>query len=425
MDLSIFTVVHSINVCIQGDFNAVIDDSEVCGRAADTSASMANFHNCIRDTSLVQLPFTGCPYTWHNCSEGTRSLWKRLDRMIANVAWLDVWPSSSYISALPSTSDHSPLILTGMDSIAERAIFRFDNYFAQQPGFLDSVESTWKHRITRTAMYDVVCKLKNLKAVFRRQKKLTGDLTNNVKRAKIFLDKAQALFDKHKEDIYLNLVKCCSQNLLGGSSTHRILNLGFLRHELKHTITTTEASTLVAPVTHLETKKAFFDIEVDSALGPDGYTSAFFRTAWPVIGQSMVEAVGQFFKRRVLPLMIDYSQNAFVLGTSISDNILLAQELLAEYNQARLPARCLKVNPAKNQIILSRAVQQERQHILEYVGFQEGSLPVKYLGIPLTSSRLTLVDCRPLIDKTANNRGWSTTLLKAPRIAFLPDVVYK
>ncbi|KAL0286507.1 UNVERIFIED_CONTAM: hypothetical protein Sradi_7146000 [Sesamum radiatum] len=46
---------------ILGDFNAVIDDSEVCGRAADTSASMADFRNCIRDTGLVQLPFTGCP----------------------------------------------------------------------------------------------------------------------------------------------------------------------------------------------------------------------------------------------------------------------------------------------------------------------------------------------------------------------------
>ncbi|KAL0304925.1 UNVERIFIED_CONTAM: hypothetical protein Scaly_3003500 [Sesamum calycinum] len=191
---------------ILGDFNAVMDDSEVCGRAADTSASMADFRNCIRDTGLVQLPFTGCPYTWHNCSEGSRSLWKRLDRMLANVAWLDIWPSSSYISALPSTSDHSPLILTGMDRFAEHAIFRFDNYLALQPGFLDSVDSTWKHRISGTAMYDVVCKLKNLKAVFRRQKKLTGDLANNVKRAKIFLDKAQALFDKHKEDIFLHLL---------------------------------------------------------------------------------------------------------------------------------------------------------------------------------------------------------------------------
>ncbi|KAK4383832.1 hypothetical protein Sango_3115100 [Sesamum angolense] len=80
---------------VLGDFNAVIDESEVCGQAADTSASMVEFRNCLRDTGLVSLPFTGCPFTWHNCSEEPRSLWKRLDRMLVNEAWLDIWPSSS------------------------------------------------------------------------------------------------------------------------------------------------------------------------------------------------------------------------------------------------------------------------------------------------------------------------------------------
>ncbi|KAL0348162.1 UNVERIFIED_CONTAM: hypothetical protein Sangu_1044000 [Sesamum angustifolium] len=59
----------------------------------------------------------------------------------------------------------------------------------------------------------------------------------------------------------------------------------------------------------------------------------------------------------------------------------------------------LQVNPNKSQIILSRAGQQGKQQILYLLGFQEGFLPVKYLGVPLISSRLTMADCKPLIDK--------------------------
>ncbi|KAL0439708.1 UNVERIFIED_CONTAM: LINE-1 retrotransposable element O protein [Sesamum latifolium] len=49
--------------------------------------------------------------------------------------------------------------------------------------------------------------------------------------------------------------------------------------------------------------------------------------------------------RGILDKLISPSQNAFVLGRSIGDNILLAQELFSGYNQRYLPPRCaLKVD---------------------------------------------------------------------------------
>ncbi|KAL0292602.1 UNVERIFIED_CONTAM: hypothetical protein Sangu_3252600, partial [Sesamum angustifolium] len=475
---------------VLGDFNAVMDDSEVYGRAADTSASMTEFRICIRDSGLVQLPFTGCPFTWHNCSDGPRSLWKRLDRMLANTNWMDAWPSSSYISALPSTSDHSPLILTGMNRGEEHVVFRFDNYLAHLPDFLNSVEEIWKHRIAGTAMYETVCKLKLLKPVFRQQKRLKGNLTDNVRQAKTFLDKAQALFTTYKEDIFLDLVKSCRrvysvavkleismlqqraklrwlkhgdqsskiffrkinttrvkqrifqitkvdgelltaqhdvnqefisyfQNLLGGPRLHRRIDLEFLRHELKHTITTAEASLLVTPVTLSEVKEAFFAIDVESAPGPDGYTSAFFRNAWPVIGQAMFQAIGEFFRTGKMLKQINTTL------ISLIPKVSLPRFRINEAADFQYHWKWLKVNPAKSQIIFSRAVQQERQQILDYLGFQEGSLPVKYLGIPLTSSRLTIADCRPLIDKVdARLAGWNNQILSyAGRLQLIKSVL--
>ncbi|KAL2231003.1 UNVERIFIED_CONTAM: hypothetical protein Sindi_1694700 [Sesamum indicum] len=37
--------------------------------------------------------------------------------------------------------------------------------------------------------------------------------------------------------------------------------------------------------------------------------------------------------------------------------------------------------------------------MLTTLGFQEGVLPIRYLGLPLLSSRLTIADCRPLLVK--------------------------
>ncbi|KAL0293943.1 UNVERIFIED_CONTAM: hypothetical protein Sradi_6911900 [Sesamum radiatum] len=155
------------------------------------------------------------------------------------------------------------------------------------------------------------------------------------------------------------------QNLLGGSTTHRLLDLEFLRPALKHTITTAEASLLVAPVTQSEVKEAFFDIDVESAPGPmvlprhsiGRHGQLLVRVClnlliidrYPVV--CLYKAITKIIVKRlqrVLPLLITYSQNAFVPGRNISDNILLAQELLAGYNQTRLPERCtLKVDIQK------------------------------------------------------------------------------
>ncbi|KAL0288054.1 UNVERIFIED_CONTAM: hypothetical protein Sradi_7109900 [Sesamum radiatum] len=117
--------------CVLGDFNAIVDPSESCGRVVEPTSAMAEFSDFITDAALVHLPFQGCPYTWHNCSEGIRSLWRRLDRVLVNEAWLLKWPRTSYLSALPSTSDHSPIVLRSDECRPIKGIFRFDNFLTK------------------------------------------------------------------------------------------------------------------------------------------------------------------------------------------------------------------------------------------------------------------------------------------------------
>ncbi|KAL0455526.1 UNVERIFIED_CONTAM: hypothetical protein Slati_0891800 [Sesamum latifolium] len=78
---------------VLGDFNAVVDHSEVYGHSGDIQTAMGDFRALLIDTGLISLPSQGAFLTWSNCSDGPRSLWKKLDRMLVNDSWLARWPT--------------------------------------------------------------------------------------------------------------------------------------------------------------------------------------------------------------------------------------------------------------------------------------------------------------------------------------------
>ena len=59
-------------------------------------------------------------------------------------------------------------------------------------------------------------------------------------------------------------------------------------------------------------------------------------------------------------------------------------------------------------------------------GFKLGSLPVRYLGVPLVTRRLLVRDCEPLVEKiTARIMCWSANLLSyARRLQLIKSVLF-
>ncbi|KAL2252967.1 UNVERIFIED_CONTAM: hypothetical protein Sindi_0091400 [Sesamum indicum] len=67
----------------------------------------------------------------------------------------------------------------------------------------------------------------------------------------------------------------------------------------------------------------------------------------------------------------------------------------------------LRLNVQKSQLIISRSAQGLREEMLAALEFQEGVLPLRHLGLPLLSSRLTIADCRSLLLKIDKGiAGW-------------------
>ncbi|XP_074314016.1 uncharacterized protein LOC141649221 [Silene latifolia] len=59
----------------------------------------------------------------------------------------------------------------------------------------------------------------------------------------------------------------------------------------------------------------------------------------------------------------------------------------------------LKVNAAKSEVVFNGVAANLKADIIHVSGFQEGTLPFKYLGIPIQPGRLLRRDCQILTDK--------------------------
>ena len=57
----------------------------------------------------------------------------------------------------------------------------------------------------------------------------------------------------------------------------------------------------------------------------------------------------------------------------------------------------LQVNKQKSAIFLAGVSDDVKNNILSTSGFSMGRFPMRYLGVPLISTRLTHGDCMPLI----------------------------
>ncbi|KAK4381857.1 putative ribonuclease H protein [Sesamum angolense] len=207
---------------------------------ADIQLAMTEFRDCILDTGLIHLPVQGERFSWHNCSDGDRSLWKRLDRLIVNDVWLGQWPCSHYHCLNARTSDHSPLVIKG-DSVSHTKLLQTDRH------------NTLLIRLEKC------CKM-----VFFRATKLE-----------------QVMLQQRAKIHWLKGGDQCSRIFFRKVAMRRASKKVFqIANEAGRTLTDQDYQRLLGE---------------DKAPGPDGYSSGFYKAAWPVIGDEVVKAILEFF----------------------------------------------------------------------------------------------------------------------------------
>lgn len=80
----------------------------------------------------------------------------------------------------------------------------------------------------------------------------------------------------------------------------------------------------------------------------------------------------------------------------------------------------------KSQIYFGGVDEDVKQNILSMWGYGEGLLLLKYLGVPLSTKKLTISQCKPLVEKmTACISVWMTKFMSyASRLQLIKAVLH-
>lgn len=170
----------------------ILKPSDKVGGAEVRPSHYQDFSVCVQDAQLMDLPFSGCFYTWFN-KQGATRIGSKLDRILVNIEWLDQFVNSKAEFLNPGVSGHSPGVATIFDKRKHGPLpFRFFNFLAEEADFLDLVRSVWTEKIRGNPMFVFTTKLNKVKAAIIAWKKMRfKNLSEQVFEAKKELEEVQ------------------------------------------------------------------------------------------------------------------------------------------------------------------------------------------------------------------------------------------
>ena len=95
------------------------------------------------EAELMDMVIQGCKFTWMSNPRNGFITKERIDRVLVNWGWRQLYPNGVVTAIRPISFDHSPLILTCKPKVGDGGLFKYELYWEDHEDCERVIKEGW------------------------------------------------------------------------------------------------------------------------------------------------------------------------------------------------------------------------------------------------------------------------------------------